>query len=179
MFDSGAILTGDKILKEYKAGKITINDFNKEQLNPNSYNLRIGDKFIQYVNVKEFDLKKPETYSTSYEVNIDPVNGTLLYPGSLYLIPTEEVIGSDYYVPIITGRSSIGRLGIMVHSEAGFGDLGFIGKWVLQVKVTYPTRVYPGIQMAQMYFLKACGSNVIKYEGNYKSGAVTSKFNFK
>jgi dCTP deaminase len=65
---------------------------------------------------------------------------------------TVERTFSDKYVPCIEGRSSIGRLGINVHATAGFGDLGFNGKWTLEVSTIYPIRIYAGMRICQVFF---------------------------
>lgn len=163
----GAMLTGRMIYEEVQAGRISITGFNVDYLNPNSYNITIGDKVSMYQNITAIDLKNKETYSGVTTLAI-PEEGMVLRPGILYLIPTDEKIRTDYYIPLITGRSSIGRLGIAVHQEAGFGDLGYDGVWTMQIKVTYPTRIYPHIPMGQVYFLTPHGPVSELYRGKYQ-----------
>jgi len=55
-------------------------------------------------------------------------------------------------VPMIEGRSSIGRLGLFVHVTAGFGDVGFCGYWTLEMFAVQPVKIYPGVQICQLFF---------------------------
>ena len=161
----GGILTGDEILNQCMQGYINITpSIVNEQIGPNSYDLHIGDELCLY-NSALIDPKKPETY-TFTKVTI-PEDGYLCVPGGLYLASTKEQFGSSHFVPIVTGRSSIGRLGISVHQEAGFGDLGYFGKWTLQIKVSRPVIIYPNMRLAQVYFISTYGSINNLYHGKY------------
>ena len=62
----------------------------------------------------------------------------------------------------------MGRAGISVHQEAGFGDIGYYGKWTLQVTVTYPTIIYPNMTIAQMYMVVPSGDIGKLYNGKYQ-----------
>lgn len=189
----GGGLTGEAIRQAIQSGEIIIDPYDPKNINPNSYNLKIGntiatlrpnrhetywgspdpnpDGYVCAVAVQktrdwvEIDLKEKVEYDTT-EI---PENGILLQPGELYLVPTVENIHTDYYEPIITGRSTMGRLGISVHQEAGFGDIGFNGHMTLQLKVTYPTRIYPFFPMAQVYFLTPHGEIKDLYHGKYQN----------
>ncbi|MDE6040205.1 MAG: dCTP deaminase [Muribaculaceae bacterium] len=163
----GGILTGPEIRKQVERGRITISPFDAENLNPNSYNIRSGNTVIMYAVRKWIDLRDSSTWDTTAVTYDIPEDGFMLRPGNLYLIPTQEVIGSNYFEPIITGRSSAGRLGIAIHQEAGFADIGYLGRLTMQVKVTYPTKIYPNIPCAQVYFLTAYGK-IQRYEGRYQ-----------
>lgn len=164
---SGAMLTGAKIKEEISSGAIRVSEFDESKLNPNSYNISTGSYVKMYQDITIIDLKDPDTYKHVTEIKI-PEEGMVLRPGNLYLIPTREIIETDRYIPLITGRSSIGRLGITVHQEAGFGDIGYKGVWTLQVRVTYPTRIYPNLPIAQVYFLTPSGRAAVKYHGRYQ-----------
>lgn len=174
----GGFLTGAAIDEDVKNGLISIEPYDPANLNPNSYNLSIGDVMLECVgndylhnrydeNNLDYmiDLKNPIKYQ---EVKI-PEDGIILKPGKLYLIATKEYIGSDHYIPMITGRSSLGRAGVSVHQEAGFGDIGYHGKWTLQVTVTLPTKIYPNMKMAQMYMVVPSGNTSITYNGKYQN----------
>lgn len=172
----GGILTGEEIKDQVSLRKIIIKPFDADSINPNSYNIRIGDIVQMYDNVDVIDLKNPDTYKTIREYKI-PAEGMILRPGNLYLIKSYEIFGSTKYVPIITGRSSMGRLGIQLHHEAGFGDIGYIGQWAFQVKVSFPTKIYPGLKMAQVYFISPEGDYSRQYDGHYKAGQMISQYN--
>jgi dCTP deaminase len=105
-----------------------------------------------------------------HEVVTVPISpkGFELLPGKIYLGSTVEECGSDHYVCCIEGRSSVGRLGIQVHMTAGFGDLGFKGRWTLEIRVAQPVVVYPFVRIAQAYFIKPYGMITKLYTGKYK-----------
>ncbi len=110
-----------------------------------------------------------------FELEI-PEKGIMLRPGILYLGTTIECIGSNAFVPIVEGRSSIGRLGLHVHVTAGFCDLGFKGQITLEIHVIHPIRVYAGVPICQAYFLKPEGE-IELYKGRYRDqkGPVPSR----
>lgn len=173
----GGILTGTEIIRQVEMGRLFISDFDKRRINPNSYNIRLGSTVTMYNGIRAIDLHDPSTFSSTKTYEIDKNKGFLLRPGIIYLIPTMEEIYSPHFEPIITGRSSVGRLGIRVHEEAGFADIGFKGHLTHQVKVTIPTTIYPGDPIAQIYFLTAYGDTTIQYKGKYSgSSNIVSKW---
>lgn len=97
-----------------------------------------------------------------------PEEGRILWPGILYLGTTEEFTESAVYVPCIEGRSSVARMGISIHSSAGFGDVGFRGAWTLEVTVTHPVIVYPNRRMCQIFYLTTEGELGRRYQGKYQ-----------
>lgn len=165
------ILTGANIKQEVMNGKIHIEPFAESQLNPNSYNFRLGDTITVYTE-KILDPKKQNKTKT---ITI-PEDGIVLQPDTLYLGHTLEVMGSEHYVPIIRGRSSIGRLGIFVNITADLIDIGSINQWTLQMHVVQPVRVYPGMLIGQVTFWHVKGA-VTLYTGKYQGsrGPVASE----
>jgi dCTP deaminase len=165
------ILTGSEILKNVENGKITIDPFNTSQVNPNSYNFTLGTKLMIYNNYV-LDAKKN---NEAREIII-PEEGITLANGTVYLGHTQEVIGSDNFVPIIRGRSSIGRLGLFINITADLIDLGSINQLTLQLNAVQPVTIYPGMQIGQVTFWTPLGE-IKKYEGRYKrsAGPVASK----
>ena len=89
-------------------------------------------------------------------------------PGRLYLGRTVEYTETKGYVPMIEGRSSIGRLGMFIHVTAGFGDVGFCGYWTLEISCIQPVRIYPGIEICQIFYHEITG-DVIEYNGKYQN----------
>ncbi len=73
----------------------------------------------------------------------------MLDPGRLYLGRTYERTETHNLVPMLEGRSSIGRLGLFVHITAGFGDVGFCGYWTLEMFAVQPIRIYPESKSAR------------------------------
>lgn len=101
-----------------------------------------------------------------------PDTGAVLFPGRLYLGRTIEYTESPVYVPMLEGRSSVGRLGIEVHISAGFGDRGFRNHWTLEITVVEPVRVYAGVDICQVAFHEVDQSGPIysgKYQGDRES----------
>lgn len=165
------ILTGSKILQEVDNGSITITPFSPQQINPNSYNFCLGDKILTY----QDKILDPKKVNKSVLHTIPP-EGMVLQPDTLYLAHTWEVMGSKKYVPIIRGRSSIGRLGIFINITADLIDIGSINQWTLQLHVVQPVRVYPKMQIGQVTFWEISG-DIELYDGKYQGsrGPVPSK----
>jgi len=140
------ILSGLEI--ERRIGKdITIAPFDINQLHSNSYNLRLNNELLLYSD-EILDMKKPN----STELITIPNDGLTLYPNKLYLGRTVEYTETHNLVPMLEGRSSIGRLGIFVHITAGFGDVGFCGYWTLEIFCVQPVIIYPFVEICQLYF---------------------------
>ncbi len=156
------ILTSQKIIEEIKKGNIVIEPFDEKLLNPNSYNLRLHNELLELTD-EVLDIKKP----TNYKKIVIPENGLLLEPGKLYLGRTLEYTVTKNYVPMIEGRSSIGRLGISIHTTAGFGDIGFEGYWTLEISVIKPVIIYPFIEICQIYYCSVNGKITKTYQGKY------------
>lgn len=145
------ILSGDEIYDSI--GKnIEIRPFNPENLNPNSYNLTLHNEVMTYEEVV-LDLRKCNRVR---QMRI-PDTGLVLEPNRLYLGRTVEHTETHNLVPMIEGRSSIGRLGLFVHVTAGFGDVGFRGYWTLEMFAVQPVRIYPGIQICQIFYHQIIG----------------------
>ena len=107
------ILSGKKI-KEELDNNIFIAPFDEKQLNPNSYNLRLFNELLVY-DKHTLDMRTPNTASKI----IIPEEGLLLETNKLYLGRTLEHTRTEGYVPMLEGRSSIGRLGMFIHVTAG------------------------------------------------------------
>ena len=140
------ILSGREI-KRRLGRNIFIEPFNLKQLGPNSYNLRLHNELMVYENAVLDMKQKPEVKSI-----IIPEDGIELQPGTLYLGRTIEHTKTLDCVPMVEGRSSIGRLGLFIHITAGFGDVGFSGFWTLEMFCVKPIRVYPGVEICQVFY---------------------------
>ena len=140
------ILSGLEIKKRL-GGDIHIDPFNENQLNPNSYNLKLHNELMYYED-EVFDMKK-ELKTNNL---IIPKEGLILKPNTLYLGRTKEHTKTQNLVPMLEGRSSIGRLGLFVHITAGFGDVGFEGFWTLEIFCVQPIKIYPEIEICQIYY---------------------------
>ncbi len=140
------ILSGQEIAK-HLGGQIVIDPFDESQLNPNSYNLRLHDELLVYTE-EVLDMRKPNAYES---IPI-PEAGFVLTPGRLHLGRTMERTETHGFVPMLEGRSSIGRLGLFVHITAGFGDVGFCGFWTLEMFAVQPIRIYAGVSICQIFY---------------------------
>jgi len=168
------MLSGKEIIREIKNKNIVIKPFDEKKVNPNSYNMRLDNKLYIYEN-EVLDCKKENPLK---EIII-PNDGLVIKPGEIYLAPTKEYTENPKYVPQISGRSSIGRVGISVHMTAGFGSVGFKGSWTLGITCTKPVRIYPGMEICQIYYFELVGDSSIKYSGKYSNNGdiMKSKFN--
>ena len=186
---SGGILTASEITEQVLAGNIHIDNFDREKLNPNSYNIEIGNivktivpnRFLSYEEMKTicpFSDRINPSYSgirvvdprnpietLSYVIGKD---GILLLPGQHYLIPTSEQITTDRFIPKLAGRSTSGRMSVSTYQSANFGDIGFSGVWTLHVSVMLPVIVYPNSALVQVYFLTPYGEVTSTYNGKYQ-----------
>ena len=140
------ILSGLEI-KNHINNDIIIEPFDEKRLNPNSYNLSLHNELLIYTN-KILDMRK----KNDTQKILIPSEGFILEPGILYLGRTEEYTKTENFIPMLEGRSSIGRLGICIHVTAGFGDVGFAGYWTLELFCVQPVKIYPGVQIAQIYY---------------------------
>ena len=179
------MLSGKEIIRQVELGNIKIDGFDKNKVNPNSYNLHLGKEYgvYQFQKAMRARFVHPETKQIMQQdlPYLDPRDkqvidrqeipdeGMILMPNTLYLMTTEEYTETTGFVPCIDGRSSVGRLGVQVHVTAGFGDNGFRGKWTLEVATIQPVMVYPGMEICQLYFHELTGDPSIKYDGKYQN----------
>jgi dCTP deaminase len=153
------ILSGAEIRSQL-GSNVVIEPFDDANLNPNSYNLTLHDELITYEEVV-LDMRK----ANRVRRHAIPPEGFVLSPNQLYLGRTAERTETHNLVPMIEGRSSIGRLGLFVHVTAGFGDVGFCGYWTLEMFAVQPVRVYAGVQICQIFYHQICG-DVVEYTSN-------------
>lgn len=157
------ILTGNEIKIQREAGKIRISDFDEARLGPNSYNLRLAPEMLVY---EEAVLDARRDNRT--RLMAIPPEGIVLQPGRLYLAKTMEYTETHGFIPMLEGRSSVGRLGISIHVTAGFGDIGYAGNWTMELSAVQPVRVYPGMEICQIYYCKPTGEITKEYSGKYQ-----------
>lgn len=159
------ILSGDQIKLEHEYGSIMIKPWNPKQINPNSYNLRLANELVVY-DAKVLDCAMDNPW---HKITI-PEEGLVIKPGVLYLGKTIEYTRTDSFVPMLEGRSSVGRLGIMIHATAGFGDVGFRGCWTLEISCVQPVKIYPGMEICQIYYHEIESAGV-GYDGGKYQGS--------
>jgi dCTP deaminase len=156
------ILSGSEIQAQLGTN-IQIDPFNEDQLNPNSYNLRLHDELLVYEEII-LDMRKPSRFRRI----VIPPEGLVLQPNQLYLGRTIEHTETHNLVPMLEGRSSIGRLGLFVHVTAGFGDVGFCGFWTLEMFAVQTERIYPGDQESQIFYHTRDGDVTEYKSGKYQ-----------
>lgn len=157
------ILTGPQIESAVSRGEITISPFCRKQLNPNSYDFRLGKRCCVYTQ-RALDARR----SNKTRLIDITEEGLVIEPNRIYLINTEETMGSTHYVPIIRGRSSTGRLGLFIDITSDLIDLGSINQWTLQLHSVQPVRVFPRMLIGQVTFWRTYGRRIL-YRGKYGS----------
>lgn len=167
------ILTKNEIIKQHKKHHILIEPFDKNFLNPNSYNYRLSNELLE---IDKFIDAKQKCNAKKIVLTDD---GYILKPGKLYLGSTYEKIGSNKFVTQLIGRSSLGRLGLFLQVTAPLGHIGTYHNWTLELKVVQPLKVYPFMKIGQVTFWKTKGRKNLTYSsGEYKQyeKAQISKF---
>ena len=159
------ILSGLEIRKNL-GDCIKIEPFDEKCLNPNSYNLKLHNELLIYTG-DTLDMKQPN----ATKLITIPEEGLLLTPGQLYLGRTHEFTETEGFVPMLEGRSSIGRLGLYIHVTAGFGDVGFKGYWTLEIHCVKPIIVYPYVEICQIYYHSIQGDYVRYISGKYQNNS--------
>ena len=140
------VLSGLEIKRQLGA-KIVIDPFDESRLNPNSYDLTLHNEMMIYEEVV-LDMRRANRVR---RISIPP-EGLVMEPNQLYLGRSVERTETHGLVPMIEGRSSIGRLGLFVHVTAGFGDVGFCGYWTLEMFAVQPIRIYAGVGICQIFY---------------------------
>lgn len=178
------ILSDRDLLKEIKSGKLIIEPFDKDLIQPSSIDLRLGNEFRIFNHSKHsiIDVKK---HFSKYTELVKIKNG-----GKFICHPNEFVLGTTlekvkiptHLVARLEGKSSLGRLGIIVHCTAGYVDPGFEGNLTLEINNVgkIPVALYSGMRIAQMSLIrlsskveKPYGSRNNKYQG--QKGPMESK----
>lgn len=165
-----SILSGKKIIEQVELGNIEIDPFNPEHVNPASVDLTLGSTYKKFFNALHppEDLRldaKVENKMLEFEMG---EHGLWLLPNHFYLLHTVERVCAKTFVPVLDGKSSIGRLTVLIHFTAGFGDPGFDGQYTLEVMCVHPTLIYAGMRIAQMRFHTIEGEvEDYKERGNY------------
>ncbi len=161
------ILSGKEI-KSRIGDEIFIDPYDEKRINPNSYNLALHNELLVYKD-SILDMKR----INRVEKIIIPLSGLVLEPNRLYLGRTVEHTETKNLVPMLEGRSSIGRLGLFVHVTAGFGDVGFRGFWTLEIFCVQPIKIYPNVEICQVYYHTIEGEHENYSSGKYQNNKDT------
>ena len=157
------LLSGQAIHEQLGDG-IEITPFQSDRLNPNSYNLALHDELLIYEEVV-LDSASPNRYR---RIEI-PSSGYTLQPNQLYLGRTVEYTETRGLVPMIQGRSSLGRLGLFINPGGSFGDVGYCGTWTLEMHCVQPVKIYPGMQICQIYYMQLSGESIEYSSDKYQN----------
>ena len=179
-----APLPDHKILREIEYGELEIENFDKSQVQPCTVDIRLGNDFKEYKKDCEYASFNESISELMKEVPVPTDDKILVRPGEFILANTKEWFSiPDYLVGEVTGRSSIGRMGLTVHQTAGLFDPGFEGEGVLEIKNVSDVciELQPGMRIAQIKFTRLEGSSNQpygvgeddKYQG--QEGAVSSR----
>jgi dCTP deaminase len=152
-----SVLSDGTIRELVDAGRIRIDPWDPSLVQPASVDLRLGDSFRVFHNHRTtaIDLRQPPTNLTE-EVIAGEEEGFVIHPGEFCLGRTLEWVElPDDIVARIEGKSSLGRLGLIVHATAGFCDPGWRGTLTLELNnlTRVPIKLYPGLLIAQLSFM--------------------------
>jgi dCTP deaminase len=155
--DATSVLSDGTIRRLIAEGHVRVEPFDDSMVQPASIDLRLGSSFRVFHNhrITAIDLADPPKNITEL-VEIDEQDSFVIHPGEFVLGSTREYVElPDDVVARIEGKSSLGRLGLIVHATAGFVDPGFKG--TLTLEITNLTRVpiilWPGKPIAQLSFM--------------------------
>lgn len=170
------ILSDRTIREEIRVGRIEIDPFDPEAVQPSSIDLRLDHRFVVFRNHtrSHIDVKTDLTDLTA-EVEASDAKPFILHPGEFVLGSTAERIRlPDDLVGRIEGKSSLGRLGLLIHTTAGFVDAGWNGMITLEFSnvASLPITLYPGMKIGQISFIKMTTSA----DRPYGSGELGSKY---
>lgn len=168
--------TGLEILNRIRTGDIKIEPFDGRLVNPNSVDLRLGPTMLEVLAPDRHDARTLATPDETREVLPDADGGWLLWPNRLYLGATLEYTETHNLIPVICGKSSVGRKGVFVHVTAGFGDVGFCGNWTLEILTVHPIKLFPGDRICQLHYHAPTGDCSVTYgeRGRYQGDRAPS-----
>lgn len=152
-----SVLSDGTIRRLVEDGRIKIDPWDPERIQPASVDLRLGDSFRVFNNhkVTAIDLREPPENLTE-EVIVPDGEAFVIHPGEFCLARTLEWVEiPDDIVARIEGKSSLGRLGLIVHATAGFCDPGWKGTLTLELNnlTRIPIKLWPGLLIAQLSFM--------------------------
>jgi dCTP deaminase len=191
-YGGGVILSDRSIREQLAAGRIVIDPLDEACLQPSSIDVKVSNLFRVFRNhtASVIDVKNDMTSLTEL-VEIADGDAFMLHPGEFALGSTLERVGvPDDMVARVEGKSSLGRLGLLIHSTAGFIDAGFDGHITLELSnvANLPITLYPGMKIGQVSFMMMTtpadkpygkGASGSKYQG--QRGPTPSRYfeNFK
>ncbi len=172
-----AVILSDRTIRaEIEAGRIGVDPYDPEMVQPSSIDVRLDHRFLVFRSHTRpvIDVRQDLTDLTE-QVTATDTEPFILHPGEFVLGATAEVVAlPDDIVGRVEGKSSLGRLGLLIHTTAGFVDAGFQGQLTLEFSnvATLPITLYPGMKIGQISFLRMDGPA----EHPYGSSTLGSKY---
>jgi len=185
------LLSDRDIRAEITAGRVAVEPFTESMVQPSSVDVRL-DRFFRVFENHKYSVIDPsiEQSELTREVVVEPNEHFILHPGEFVLASTYEIITlPDDIAGRLEGKSSLGRLGLLTHSTAGFIDPGFSGHITLELSnvANLPVKLFPGMKIGQLCLIKLSspaehpyGSAVYasRYQGQRGPTASRSWINF-
>jgi dCTP deaminase len=170
------VLSDRTIREEIESGRIVIDPFEASNIQPSSVDVRVDRQFRVFHNARYpyIDVRQPMDGLTEL-VEVSDEEPFILHPGEFVLGQTlERVTLPDDLVARLEGKSSLGRLGLLIHSTAGFVDSGFSGNLTLELSnvANLPITIYHGMPIGQISFMRMDGP----VERPYGSDETGSKY---
>ena len=170
------LLSDRDIRAEFASGRIGLAPSEAEMVQPSSVDVRL-DRYFRLFDNHKYAVIDPaaEQPELTRLIEVDPAEGFILHPGEFVLSSTfEQVRLPDDIAARLEGKSSLGRLGLLTHSTAGFIDPGFEGHVTLELSnvATLPIRLWPGMKIGQLCFFKLSSTA----ERPYGAGATYSRY---
>ena len=152
------LLSDRDIRSEIQSGRVAVEPFEEAMIQPSSVDVRL-DKFFRVFENHKYSVIDPsiEQAELTREVIAEDDEAFILHPGEFVLASTYEIITlPDDIAGRLEGKSSLGRLGLLTHSTAGFIDPGFSGHITLELSnvANLPVKLYPGMKIGQLCLIK-------------------------
>ncbi len=152
------LLSDKDIRSEVESGRVGIDPYEPKMIQPSSIDVRL-DKFFRVFENHKYEVIDPskEQPELTREIEVGNDEHFILHPGEFVLASTYEVVTlPDDIAARLEGKSSLGRLGLLTHSTAGFIDPGFSGHITLELSnvANLPVKLFPGMKIGQLCLVK-------------------------
>jgi len=152
------LLSDRDISTQISSGRLKVEPFHEAMIQPSSVDVRL-DRFFRVFENHKYEVIDPsiEQAELTREVAVGAEDFFILHPGEFVLASTYEVITlPDDIAGRLEGKSSLGRLGLLTHSTAGFIDPGFSGHITLELSnvANLPVKLFPGMKIGQLCLIK-------------------------
>jgi dCTP deaminase len=172
----GVLLSDRDIRAEIASGRVELEPYDEEMIQPSSVDVRL-DRYFRVFENHRYPHIDPAVEQAELTRLVEPDGDEpfILHPGEFVLGSTYEVVSlPDDVSARLEGKSSLGRLGLLTHSTAGFIDAGFSGHVTLELSnvATLPIKLWPGMKIGQLCFFRLTSPA----EAPYGSGAQGSRY---